>query len=141
MLLFPRSDDVSDLKRLIKKKIYRVKREGRGKYSSFAEYFGSTTEETYYQYDISTKIESFYFDSEHIYSDKDEEISLADILINSYIETQYIDDEVVSILAKRNLQFEDQSTVAGYTEPVYYEGENYASEDITYSVKKVVKIT
>lgn len=139
MLLFPRSDDVADLKRLIKKKIYNVKRIGRGKYSSNAEYFSSATTETYYTYDISTKFESFYFDKEFIYSDQDEEISLADILLNSYIETDLIDDEVISILAKRNLQFEEFSTTAGYTEPVYYEGENYDSEDITYKVKKVIK--
>lgn len=140
MLLFARSDDVADLKRLIKKKLFEIVRVGRGKYASQAEFYGYSVSNMHgYDYDISTKFIIFYFDSERIYSEDDEEISLADLLLDKYMKTDLIDDEVENILNKRGLKLSDLSELAGYTKPVYHEGESYDSKDYTYTVKKIVK--
>lgn len=125
MLFFPRSDDTTDLKILIKYGVFDY--DGRCEKL----YTGSVLEKGSlagygYSYDWNVNIDRFEFNRDYIYHNG-EEISLADLLIGKIIKKSVFNSEIMDILRKRELDV--RSIHAGYTEADFYEGESFGSTD------------
>ena len=125
MLFFPRSDDTTDLKILIKYGVFNY--DGRREKL----YTGSILEKGSlagygHSYDWNVDVDYFKFNRDYIYHNG-EEISLADLLIGKIIKASVFNDEILDILRKRELDV--HSIHAGFTEADVYDGESFGSTD------------
>ena len=64
-----------------------------------------------YSYDWDFDYDTINFDNDYIYINN-EQISLADLLVNKIIPTELLDDDVKYILEKRNLSYDGYVIVA-----------------------------
>lgn len=128
MLYFPKNDDTTDLKILIKKEIFEYTKKSGNLRSALVKSKGNAKGQGY-SYDWDYKYDTFNFDNDYIYINN-EQISLADLLVNKIIPKELLDDDVKYILEKRNLSIEPISY--GFTDAEFYEGESFASTDYDY---------
>ena len=135
MIYFPRNDDTRDLKILIQKEA--IGSDYINKFSFSNTQRGAFIHKAYkrddklgYMTDYEKCNIIFHFDRDHIYGKNDEPISLAQLLLHTFISSDAADDdEVIEILHKRGLEISDMISVSE-TSAIYSEyGDSYDSDE------------
>ena len=135
MLYFPRSDDTRDLKILIQKEAIGSDHINKFSFSNtqrdaFIQKAYKRKDKLGYMTDYEKCDIMFYFDRDNIYGKNNEPISLAQLLLHTFISSDAADDdEVREILHKRGLEISDMISV-GETSAIYSDwGDSYDSDE------------